>query len=220
MGHGGCEGVTFVASITPITTIIYIPNMSLHQDIELKKAVLDLAQKEKDKLLVRLISKDKMLMKQLHFQLLEDEFDLEERIEKLRKQLHQLFDMGTSQIANLPQHSNFIALSKLVKQASGLVNEHEKVTKDKTSEAEFRFYILKRVIHDFDRLFDSSYQSAAHKLHKYITGRIKHAVGKYDKLHEDFQFDYREDFQLTLHAFANTTLKSYLSEQRIELDLN
>jgi DNA repair exonuclease SbcCD ATPase subunit len=61
--------------------------MSLHQDAELKKAVLDLPQKEKDKLLVRLISKDKMLIKQLHFQLLENAEDLEERIEKLRKQL-------------------------------------------------------------------------------------------------------------------------------------
>ena len=194
--------------------------MSLHQDAELKKAVLELPQKEKDKLLVRLISKDKMLMKQLHFQLLENEYDLEERIEKLRKQLAQLFDIGTSQIADTPHHSNFISLSKLVKQAGGLVNEHEKVTKDKTSEAEFRFYILKRVISDYGRLFDSSYQSAAHKLHKYITGRIKHAVGKYDKLHEDFQFDYREDFQNTLNAFGNTTLKSYISEQRIELDLS
>jgi len=174
--------------------------MSLHQDAELKKAVLDLPQKEKDKLLVRLISKDKMLIKQLHFQLLENAEDLEERIEKLRKQLQQLFE--------------------LIKQASGLVNEHEKVTKDKISEVEFRCYILKRAIADYDRLFASSYQSAAHKLHKYITGRIKHAVGKYSKLHEDFQFDYREDFQNTLDAFGNTTLKSYISEQKIDLDLN
>jgi len=194
--------------------------MSLHQDAELKKAVLDLPQKEKDKLLVRLISKDKMLIKQLHFQLLENEYDLEDRIEKLRQQLAQLFDIGLSQIANTAHHSNFIALSKLVKQASGLVNEHEKVTKDKNSEVEFRCYILKRAIVDYDRLFDSSYQSAAHKLHKYITGRIKHAVGKFSKLHEDFQFDYREDFQNTLDAFGNTTLKSYISEQKIDIDLN
>ena len=193
--------------------------MSLHQDAELKKAILELSQKEKDKLLVRLISKDKMLMKQLHFQLLENEYDLEERIVKLRQQLVQLFDLGRTQVANIPQHSNFIALSKLVKQASGLVNEHEKVTKDKTSEAECRFYILKRVIDEYERLFESSYQSAAHKLHKYITGRIKHAVGKYDKLHEDFQFDYREDFQHTLDAFSNTTLQSYLAEQKINLNL-
>jgi len=194
--------------------------MSLHQDAELKKAVLDLPQKEKDKLLVRLISKDKMLIKQLHFQLLENEYDLEDRIEKLRQQLAQLFDIGLSQIANTAHHNNFIALSKLVKQASGLVNEHEKVTKDKNSEVEFRCYILKRAIADYDRLFDSSYQSAAHKLHKYITGRIKHAVGKFSKLHEDFQFDYREDFQNTLDAFGNTTLKSYISEQKIDIDLN
>ena len=42
--------------------------MSLHKDPELKEAVLNLPEKEKDKLLVRLIGKDTMLMKQLHFQ--------------------------------------------------------------------------------------------------------------------------------------------------------
>jgi len=168
--------------------------MSIHQDPELKKAVLNLPFKEKDKLLLRLISKDKMLIKQLHFQLLEDESDLEQRIENLRKLLKQIFDIGESHTFNSPNLSNFVGLSKLVKQASGMVNEHEKITKDKLSEVEFRIYILQRAIISYPTLFTSSYQSAAHKLQKYIAGRIKHAVAKYDKIHEDHQFDFRENF--------------------------
>ncbi|UIR55557.1 hypothetical protein LZQ00_14960 [Sphingobacterium sp. SRCM116780] len=193
--------------------------MSIHQDPELKKAVLNLPIKEKDKLLLRLISKDKMLVKQLHFQLLEDESDLEARIENLRKHLQQLFDIGASQVFNSPNMSNFVGLSKLVKQASGMVNEHEKVTKDKISEVEFRIYILERAIMNYPHLFSSSYQSAAHKLQKYIAGRIKHAVAKYEKIHEDHQFDFREHFQLILDTAKDTALHDYIKVLNINTNL-
>jgi hypothetical protein len=193
--------------------------MSIHQDPELKKAVLNLPLKEKDKLLLRLISKDKMLIKQLHFQLLEDESDLEQRIETLRKHLQQLFDIGESQVNNAPGMSNFVGLSKLVKQASGMVNEHEKITKDKLSEVEFRIYILKRAIMMYPSLFGSSYQSAAHKLQKYIAGRIKHAVSKYEKIHEDHQFDYRDHFQEILDTANGTALKDYIKVLNINTNL-
>ncbi|AIM35559.1 hypothetical protein KO02_01920 [Sphingobacterium sp. ML3W] len=193
--------------------------MSIHQDPELKKAVLNLPVKEKDKLLLRLISKDKMLIKQLHFQLLEDESDLEQRIENLRNQLKQLFDLGESQVFNSPSLSNFVGLNKLVKQASGMINEHEKVTKDKVSEVEFRIYVLERAIINYPALLSSSYQSAAHKLQKYIAGRIKHAVGKYAKIHEDHQFDFRENFQNILDTANKSALKDYIQVLQINTDL-
>ncbi|EEI91430.1 hypothetical protein HMPREF0765_3150 [Sphingobacterium spiritivorum ATCC 33300] len=193
--------------------------MSLHQDPELKKAVLNLPQKEKDKLLVRLISKDKMLIKQLHYQLLEDENDLEDRIISLRAQLQQLFNTGTSQVGGSPNFSNFTGLNRLVKQASGMVNEHEKVTKDKVSEVEFRIYILSRAIEGYPELFQSSYQSAAHKLHKYISGRLKHVLTKYDKLHEDLQFDFREDLQRILDVATKSALHSYIRDLKLQTEL-
>lgn len=193
--------------------------MSIHQDPELKKAVLNLPLKEKDKLLLRLISKDKMLIKQLHFQLLEDESDLEQRIENLRKQLQKLFDIGESQVYNTPSMSNFVGLSKLVKQASGMVNEHEKITKDKLSEVEFRIYILERAIMMYPSLFGSSYQSAAHKLQKYIAGRIKHAVAKYEKIHEDHQFDFRDNFQQIIDTANSTALKDYVKVLNVNTNL-
>lgn len=193
--------------------------MSIHQDPELKKAVLNLPLKDKDKLLLRLISKDKMLIKQLHFQLLEGESDLEERIEHLRKNLQQLFDLGESQVFNTPSLSNFIGLSKLIKQASGMVNEHEKITKHKLSEVEFRIYILERAIINYPNLLSSSYQSAAHKLQKYLAGRIKHAVSKYEKIHEDYQFDFRDNFQKVLDTANNTAVKDYIKVLNVNTNL-
>lgn len=167
--------------------------MSLNKQPDLKSAVLSLPAKEKDKLLVRLISKDKMLMKQLHFQLLEDEFDLEERIKTLREQLIGLFDR--TEVRNLPNLTNVLALTRLIKQANGMINEHEKVTKDKMSEVEFRILVLKESMHRFPTLFTQDHLTASQKLYKYFSGRIKYILGKYTRLHEDLQFEFREDVE-------------------------
>src|SRR5690606_11678794 len=98
--------------------------------------------KEKDKLLVRLVGKDKMLMKQLHFRLLEDQMDLEDRIDRLKQQLVDLFAEGRHSVENIPVYSNYEELQGLIRQASGMVNEHEKVTKDQYSQVDCRIYIL------------------------------------------------------------------------------
>ncbi|MCA5004182.1 hypothetical protein [Sphingobacterium bovistauri] len=175
--------------------------MSLHKDSELKAAVLNLPPKEKDKLLVRLISKDKMLIKQLHFQLLEDEVDLEERINALRERLNELFEPNRSGIKNVAMYSHYRALTVLLRQASGMINEHEKVTKDKFSESEFRLLILEAAFEHYPILFQKTYVAAADKLQRYVAARLKTTFNKYDKLHEDLQFDLKESYEKVL-AFA------------------
>ena len=175
--------------------------MSLHKQPELKEAVLNLPQKEKDKLLVRLVGKDKMLMKQLHFRLLEDQMDLEDRIERLKQQLADLFAEGRCTVKNIPVYSNYKALQNLIRQASGMVNEHEKVTKDKYSEVDCRIYILQTAFRRFPRLFEKSAVHSAFKLQDYTRARIKATAAKFDKLHEDLQFDLQESME-EMTAFA------------------
>lgn len=177
--------------------------MSLHKDPELKEAVLNLSQKEKDKLLVRLVSKDKMLMKQLHFQLLEGEYDLEIRIENLRNRLESLLDPNTSGVKNVAMYGNYKALILLLRQCGGLITEHEKVTKDKFSEVEFRLLILSISFKNYSFLFQKNHISISEKLNKYIIARLKTTLNKYEKLHEDFQFDLREDYDYVT-SFAAT----------------
>lgn len=180
----------------------YISCMSLHKDPELKEAVLQLPPKEKDKLLVRLISKDKMLIKQLHYQLLEDEYDLADRITALRERLNNLFSPARSGIQNIAMYSNYKSLTALLRQASGMINEHEKITKDKYSEVEFRLLILGLAFEHHPILFQKSYVSISDKLHRYVAARIKSTFNKYDKLHEDLQFDLKELYD-KVQLFAN-----------------
>lgn len=175
--------------------------MSLHKQSELKEAVLNLPQKEKDKLLVRLVGKDKMLMKQLHFQLLEDQIDLEDRIEKLKERLTALFAEGRNSVKNIPVYSNYKELQSLIRQASGIINEHEKITKDKYSEIDCRIYILNDAFRRFPRLFEKSGVHSAFKLHDYVKARIKITTNKFEKLHEDLQFDLQESME-EMMAFA------------------
>ena len=54
---------------------------------ELKQEILDLTEKEKNQLLIRLINKDQLLIEQLHFRLLENEFDLIQRFEDLKLEI-------------------------------------------------------------------------------------------------------------------------------------
>ncbi len=189
--------------------------MSVHQQPELKAAILGLPDKEKDKLLIRLINKDKMLIKRLHFQLLEDEADLSDRIDDLRERLVQLFELSTKSIRNQAHQSNIIALTKLIRQANGMVNEHEKITKHKLSEIEFRILILQQSFEHFSAVISREDLAASRKLHQYIAGRVKYIIGHANKLHEDLRFDYQDDIQKLLQASYETSIGNYLKQLKI-----
>lgn len=193
--------------------------MSVHQQPELKAAILALPDRAKDKLLIRLINKDKMLIKRLHFELLEDETDLQARVEHLRRQLQTLFVDAAKSMANNTSLNSIIAVNKLVRHANGIINEHEKVTKDKISEVEFRLLILKELIQRFSQIVEVSHLQASHKLHQYLAARIKFAYGKWLKLHEDYQFDFRDELQLIITWGSNSALSPYLRQYNIPMEI-
>lgn len=177
--------------------------MSLHRNPELKEAVLSLPEKDKDKLLVRLINKDKMLLKQLHYELLEDQSDLEDRITQLKDDLNQLYTHGGAGVKNLPLYPNYKELNSLLRKGNGLINEHERITKDRYSVVECRLMLLNTAFQRYPNVFSASALLPAMKLHKYVQGRIKNVLKLYDKLHEDLQFDLATELESALH-FAET----------------
>ncbi|HWK99658.1 MAG TPA: hypothetical protein VNQ55_06920, partial [Parapedobacter sp.] len=128
--------------------------MRLNQQPALKRAILDLPQAEKDRLLVRLINKDRMLIKQLHFQLLEDEGDLDERTAVLLGKLQELAERAAGYIPNVNHSRNADNLMGELKYGSGLINEHATVTKDKMSEVRLRLFLVSQSLTHFDQLFE------------------------------------------------------------------
>ena len=185
----------------------------LNQHPELKRAILDLPQAEKDKLLVRLINKDRMLMKQLHFQLLEDEDDLDRRTEQVQEKLRQLMDRAVDHIPNTNRSRNADSLMGELKYGSGLINEHASITKDKMSEVRLRLFLVSESFAHFGELFEEHLYRHNERLLKYQTGRIKHILGKYDKLHEDLQFEFRDELNEALTFAYHSGMQPFMGAE-------
>jgi len=184
--------------------------MKLNQQPTLKKAILELPQAEKDKLLVRLINKDAMLVKQLHFQLLEDEFDLQERTAALLDRLRQLLDRSAGYIPNILRSRNADALMGELKYGSGMINEHATITKDKMSEMQCRLFLVSQSFVRFGQLFEDQLYRSNDRLLRYQTGRMKYILGKYDKLHEDLQFEFRDELNEALTFAYRSGMRPYM----------
>lgn len=159
-------------------------------DAVLQEAILALPQKEKDKLLLRLVRKNKTLINQLHFQLLEDESDL---LERRNQTLANLDDALALMEARLDAKRYYTAkdLLKVLRALSGTINQHVLITKDKAGEIELRVHILQEAF----RLAPEYFQETAfgnEKLLQYAAGRIKNLLTSFEKLHEDLQYDYQD----------------------------
>lgn len=185
--------------------------MTLNQQPDLKAAILELPQREKDKLLLRLINKDQKLMKQLHFQLLEGESDLIDRVKTAYADLDNQWKTGRVSVNRSPQSKKHLHLNLLLKYCSGIINEHVTTTKDKASELELRLYLLDLAFCDFPELYNSEvsgYKSDKH--FAYQAGRIKLIYGIFSKFHEDLQYQYREPLLKVLKFAEHSALESLI----------
>lgn len=185
--------------------------MNLKQVPELKNAILDLPSKEKDKILLRLINKDETLVEHLHFQLLEDENDLIDRVNIIYEKIDNQFKKAHHLINQININRSHRQLLLCLKSLSGLVNYHVQITKDKTSEFELRKYILQESFNRYSYLFAKNTTGEnADKLYKYQAGRLKLIRTMFEKFHEDLQYDYMDELKKIDDFLKDTPLKDEL----------
>jgi hypothetical protein len=158
--------------------------MLLSEHAALKLEIKSLPEKEKDKLLLRLIAKDKVLTEHLHFKLLEDEHDLVQRLEQLLYRI----DEGIAELLNGKKVNSKDTLLKMRK-LNGSINHHFKVTKDLNSEMELRIHLLNQIPIEFNESIFSSLYKFNEKLNVYFVKTTASVLNKYYKMHEDLQFD-------------------------------
>ena len=170
--------------------------LSEHRDLKLE--IKSLPEKEKDKLLLRLIAKDKVLTEHLHFKLMENEDDLVDR----HKALLSVIDEN---IADL--HSGKKMLSKDVllrmRRLNGNITHHFKVTKDITTEIELRIHLLTHIPITFSESIFSPAHRFNEKLFIYVVKSAISLLNKYSKLHDDLQFDLRDAINVILNKIHN-----------------
>jgi hypothetical protein len=155
---------------------------------EFRQALLSLSEREKDKLLVRLIRKDKILMARLEFELLGNESSQEKRDaleESLQRSLRSV-SAGRFNLANL-------LLS--MRSGSGEITKLVKITKDKVGEVVLNLALLNTALELYGKRIETSSGLKAGKLRIYIVARAFRTMVLMQKIHEDLHADFREDLE-------------------------
>lgn len=176
--------------------------MLLKDHKDLKTAIIALPPKEKDALLLRLIAKDKVLTEHLHFKLLEDESDLENRYLSLEEEIND----AIAELQSLKKAGSKDALS-VMRKLNGRVNHHYKVTKDLNTEIELRLHLLHVIQIGYHENLFSPMAKYNDRLKSYFIRTTLALYKKYVKLHEDLQFDLMDKFNLLLKKIADHNLQ-------------
>ena len=156
---------------------------------ELKLAIKELPDKEKDKLLLRLIPQNHLLVQQLEFRLLEDAETTESRKDELEKQMIEIAKIYPERFYS-PGY-----LMMHMRDMSGYITEHVSITKDKLGEVELNLVMLiaffgsnkvELAHQDFNRIF---------KLNEYVVKRVLKLFKLIEKLDEDYYIEFEEPMQ-------------------------
>ena len=160
---------------------------------EFKQALSEFSSKEKDKLIFRLLKKDKLLSKKLYFELIEEETTDDKRntMESYLKE----------RITDLSKHiGNPKYFLVLVRKLSGEITEHVKVTTDKFGDVFLNLFLVNTILEHNDKLSRQRFD-AVYKLYIYLINKIIKVLIQIQKLDEDYWLEFDEiltdiDFQL------------------------
>ena len=160
---------------------------------EFKAALSEFSSKEKDKLIFRLLKKDKLLSKKLYFELIEEETTDDKRntMESYLKE----------RITDLSKHiGNPKYFLVLVRKLSVEITEHVKVTTDKFGDVFLNLFLVNTILEHNDKLSRQRFD-AVYKLYIYLINKIIKALIQIQKLDEDYWLEFDEiltdiDFQL------------------------
>lgn len=156
---------------------------------ELKTAISALSDKEKDKLLFRLVAKDPQLVDQLEFQLLEQGETLEDRRADIKYKIGQALHHSRHHFYS----PGYLLLD--LRAISGRINHHVKTTKDKYGEIELNFFLLNTAL---DQYLNQIMEFRPHKsktLDEYVVKRAMKLMQLLSKLHEDLLIEFSSDMQ-------------------------
>jgi hypothetical protein len=158
----------------------------MFKDIDFKRALQELPEKEKDKLILRLLRRDMDLAEKLYFELVEtDSIEDKRRIMEINisKQIHRFSE-------------NFHSLDYIViemRNISGKISHHVKITKDKFGEISLNLQMLNEVIEQNTFSLTHSKLQKSTKFYNYVIVRTFKILLLIQSLHKDFLIDFKED---------------------------
>ncbi len=175
---------------------------------ELKKAILKMPQTEKDKLLLRLIGKDELLIAQLHHKLLEDEADTEAQKQEILKNIREIFsDERNKRYFYTPG-----LLMMGMRDWNGNITRHVKVTKDKFGEIELTVELINVVFENYAKFLQKE-QKKADTFAEYVVKKADFVIKKLQKIEEDYYMDFAEEVNKMLDYIGNYSPCNYLAKE-------
>lgn len=157
-------------------------------DKEFKEAISHLPDKEKDKLILRLLKKDLLLANRLHFELV----STTSRDEK-RRQLEERIINGAKRM-----DENFYSVGYLnmdVRYLSGEITEHVKITKDKFGEASLNLLLLIETLKNNNANIMSATPGKARKFCVAVIVRVFKILMGISKLDADYMLEFADPLE-------------------------
>jgi hypothetical protein len=160
---------------------------------DLEEAIVALPSKEKNKLLIRLINKDRILVEQLHFKLLEHaEIDL-----KLRE------DAVANEIDKIKKYASLKSKELLALERAyfSQINHHKRITSDKLGEIRLGIRLILRLTGIYTAVFNKPDLKHNYKLNEFNIKKILLLIKNLKSIHEDYRIEFVDDINKILYFF-------------------
>lgn len=152
-------------------------------DPDLKKAIVRMPSTEKDKLLLRLVTKDPVLVEKLQFELVEHGQTIDERRDLIRQFIDRTAKLNADSAGWLMMDMRTV---------SGYITRHVKVTKDKYGDVELSLYML-NIFYDHNAHLLAKYNSRTDKAAEYVAKRADQTLKKLSKLDPDYYVEFTDE---------------------------
>lgn len=184
----------------------------MFKDIEFKKALQELPEKEKDKLIFRLLRRDMDLAEKLHFELVDTD-----SIEDKRRNMETIISNDIKRFSENYHSLDYIAIE--MRRISGKISHHVKITKDKFGEISLNLQMLNEVIEQNAFSLSHSKPQKSAKFYNYVIVRAFKILLLINTLHEDFLLDFKEDLKkLGANITSNNMLLKTASFNSLEIN--
>ncbi len=157
-------------------------------DAEFKKALKLLPDKEKDKLILRLLKRDLQLADRLRFELVDTD-SVQDKRESLESLIIESIEMASERYYS----PGYLLMD--VRGISGRINDHVSITKDKYGEISLNCLMLRHLLDLNNDRIDSETQRKSHTLCIYIIARTFKILMLIQKQHEDLHLEFQEDIE-------------------------
>lgn len=157
-------------------------------DPEFVKALQLLSDKEKDKLILRLLKYDLPLASRLRFELVDTD-TVEDKRAQMAERVIQRIQRATERYYS----TGYLLMD--VREISGEINQHVSITKDKFGEISLNALMLRQLLKQNNQRIASETYGKAYTLCVYIIARLFKLFILIQKQHEDLHLEFREDME-------------------------